>query len=310
MPDPSRTERPAHAVLLVGQSLELHRQPLAAALAGRAPAPLRARAGAQVHAGADALDLNAGVDGRADDLAWAAALLRPEHPGVPLFLDAADPATLAAALDACARAGVVGPLVANALPAEDVRAPGGAALVRAAAAYGADLVIAPRHLDRDGVAAPDALAESAREAVAAARTAGVSGWCYVDCLAYPPALDPVRARRSLALLRTLRGHDAAVPLVAVGNVGHGAPAELRGWLRVAYAAAAVGAGAGALLLPVEEPSVMAAVALARGARTPADADPVEGWLAVVAAAAAAGTRVPPAPPAEPALATAARLLFG
>jgi len=295
-------------MLLIGQSLELHRAPLRAALAARDPGPLLANARAQRTLGADALDLGAGVDGAALDLLWAAATLRVALPGVPLLLDAGRPAALASALDLCERDGVAGPLVANALPVDEARTTAGEALLRAAVRAQATLVLSPRALDDPKRAEADRLAEACREALAAARTAGFTRECYVDSLAYPPALDAARARRSLALLRLLRGTHGVVPLVAVGNVGHGAPHELRPALRLAYAAAACGAGAGALLLPVEQPGLVAAVRAASGASAPSGA--LETWARAVAEASATGARVPPAPQARPALAAAARLLFG
>lgn len=295
-------------MLLIGQSLELHRSPLAHALAAPDAGPLLANARAQRALGADALDLGAGVGGAALDLLWAAAVLRPAAPGVPLWLDAGRAAALATALDLCERDGVAGPFVANALPVDELRTTAGEALLRAAVRAQATLVLTPRALDDAKRAEADRLAEACREGLAGARTGGLTASCYVDALAYPPALDAARARRSLELLRLLRGTHGVVPLVAVGNVGHGAPHELRPALRVAYAAAACGAGAGALMLPVEQPGLVAAVRAASGASEPAGA--LETWACAVAEASATGARVPPPPHARPELAAAARLLFG
>ncbi|MDA1239825.1 MAG: dihydropteroate synthase, partial [Chloroflexi bacterium] len=65
---------------LVGQSLLLTRARIARAVAARDPAPLLARARRQVAAGADALDLNAGIEADPVALAWAAAAIRTALP--------------------------------------------------------------------------------------------------------------------------------------------------------------------------------------------------------------------------------------
>jgi len=297
-------------VLLVGQSLLLFRGRLARALAARDAAPLLAAARAQVEAGAEALDLNAGRHGRAGDLAWVAAALRPAQPGLPLWLDAATPEALAGALRECATARLPSILVANALAVGagplDVPA---LALLEACARTGAGLVVSPRDVDaRDMPATAHALAEAARAASRAARSAGVAGPVYLDALAWPPASDPARCARSLATLRLLRDAAEGVLLVAVGNVGHGLAPDAAREVRRLYAASAVAAGAGALILPVEDTATVRAVRLATGEAFPAD--PAESYLATVGAAVASGEQPHPPPAiAGPALRAAWRLLF-
>ncbi len=314
----------AAAPLLIGQSLELWRGPLAAAAAARNGAALEAAARAQLDAGARALDVNAGArDELAPELAWAAGALAVALPGVPLLLDCGDGRALAAALRAAAETaggerGEVGAeadarrrsrLVANALRPGDAAA---GALLDAAAASGAGLVLSPAELDGAARADPPpaeavALLLRARER---ARAAGVGGPLFADALAYPPAADAARCARSLATLRALAaagareaGRATLVPLVAVGNVGHGAPAELRPALRRLYAAAALGAGARALLLPVEDRALVDVVgALAplaapmgrRATRPPGGTAPAAElpWLRRVARAASSGHPLP------------------
>lgn len=295
--------------LLVGQSLELWRD-----AAARAPSRLEARrelersARRQLDAGAGALDLNAGSGGDlAAELGACAGLLAGAFPDVPLFLDCGDAGALAGALLAASQAAPdrAAPLVANSLRAGDR---GSESLLRAAAWAGAGLVISPR--DADGEGAPAAVAPllAGIEALGRrARQAGVRGPLFADALAYPPLGDPARCRRSLALLRALRDSSAGlVPLVAAGNVGHGAPGPLRRALRRLYAAAALGAGARALILPVEDRSLVALVRELTSARAPGSrpAAPIGGgparelpWLRRVARAAAAGGDLP-APPAR------------
>ena len=263
--------RPGSAPLLVGQSLELWRPPLAEALRRRDPAPLRDRAARQLAAGAHALDLNRGVGSGAapsaiaDDLAWAAAAIREAQPGVALWLDCADAAALAIAV-----ATVPPPVVANAAPLDG--SPRTRALLAAAAASGAGVVLSPApHESQEPEAEPapldlplHALLAAAEQARALLASAGLAD-AWFDCLAYPAATDAPRARRALALVHALAADSARTPrlcpLLAVGNVGHGAPPRLRPALRRRYAAAAAAAGA-ALILPVEDAELLAAIATA------------------------------------------------
>lgn len=297
-------------MLLIGQSLQFQREPDATILRERDAAALVARALAQRAAGAQALDLNAGVEGSAIDLEWAARTLRPALFAVPLFLDAGAPAALAVAFELCEREGVFRPLVANALPAETVTASDGQALLRAVARARAGLVISPR-LAADAADAGasavtvEVIVAAAAETAVSARAAGVNETLYLDALAYPALHDAARCRRSLAVLRAYRDLPGVERLVAVGNAGYGAPPALAAALRAVYAAAAAGAGATALLLPVAETATLRAVRLASGEAAPGDDG--ERWLAALAAAAATGALPPPAPAAY---AAAARLLFG
>ncbi|MCK9485314.1 MAG: hypothetical protein M0R73_01230 [Dehalococcoidia bacterium] len=298
-------------MLIVGQSLELHRRPLADALTARAAAPLVERAREQVEAGAQALDLNLGTQGWADDFRWAVGALRRGGVSAELWLDGASAAELAAALDGCALAGLPGPLVANALPAGAALGAAEGALLAAAARQGAGLVISPRMVDRGGVAGaePEWVVHEAVQAVERARGWGVPGPHYVDALAWPALLDVAGCRRSLDLLRRYRD---AIPyaerLAAVGNVSHGVGREVGAALRQVYAAAAAGAGASALILPVEERAALRAALLGAGEASPRDE--VEGYLVMVAQAQEAAVTPPPPPDGTPStLHEAWRLIF-
>ena len=311
----SRADPHAGPALLVGQSLELWRPPLLDALRRRDPQPLLARARRQLEAARTAgapvaLDLNLGTgldappERLARDLAWSATAIRERHPGVPLWLDCGSHEALAAALSRIAP-----PLVANAVFCDR---PGDRELLAAAATAGAGVVVSPAA--RDDAAAPaslDELLRAAEDARALLAEAGL-GEAWFDCLAYPPPAPPERA---LALVRTLAAEGDMAPrlrpLLAAGNVAHGARGPLRDALRALYAAAAAGAGVAALLAPLEQPSLHYAVAVAAGARPPRDA--AERWLLAVAAAATAAERPPPPDPAlaaaDPHLAEAWTRLF-
>lgn len=292
-------------MLLAGQSLQFRRGPLAGAWARDDRALVAAAARTQVEAGADAVDLNFGIDPPPEEIPWAVATVRAALPGAPLWLDCGRPATLTRALEACAADGDAGPLVANSLPAGGGVSATDEALLRAAVAAGAGLVVSPRRVDRDGVANGEVewVVHEASLAAERARGLGVRAPLYWDALAYPALLDPQGVRRSLALLRAYAGRDGVVPLAAVGNVAFGAPRAVALPLRVLYAAA-TGAGAGALILPVEDAACVRAVRLALGEAAPADAG--EAWLCAVAAWTRANDPLPPAPEEYR---EAARLLF-
>ena len=299
--------------LLVGQSLELWRPPLAGAVRARERAPLQARAARQLAAGADALDLNAGAGldrepaRLGDDLVWAAEAVRAAHPGVALWLDCGSHEALLRALPA-----VPAPVAVNAV---FLGTAGAAALLRAALERGAGVVLSPLSSDRGAPLSVEALIEVAVAAAAELAGHGAAA-AWLDCLAPPASSDRGRLERSLALARRLAREPAPAPrlrpLLAVGNVGHGAPGGARPALRAVYAAAATGAGAAALIAPLEQAALRAAVAVAGGARPPAGA--AERWLRDVAAAAATGAPLP-APgsalvDASPRLGTAWELLAG
>lgn len=293
-------------MLLVGQSLQFRRSALAGAFARDDRALVAESARAQVEAGAQALDLNFGIDPPPDEIPWAIAAARSAAPDVPLWIDAGRPAAITAALAVCARDGVPGPLVANSLPAGTGSSPADEALVAAAAAAGAGLVVSPRRVDRDGIANGEVewVMHEASLAADRALALGVTPPLFFDALAYPALLDPQGVRRSLALLRVYGRREDVVPLAAVGNVAYGAPRSVAVPLRVVYAAAATGAGARALILPVEDAACVRAVRLALGEVEPADAG--EAWLCAVAAWTRDNEVLPPAPEEYR---EAARLIF-
>lgn len=300
-------------MLLIDQSLQLFRDEFAGAVARRDPAPLVAHARARVEAGADALDVNSGVEGDAHTLLWALTHLRRALPSVSLVLDGPRPATLAVTLELCEREGVHGPLIVNALPVgadpTPEEASARAALLRATARARAGLVISPRLADGDDPKTDAAISRAALDAAVEVRDAGVGEAIYLDALAWPAASDAERARRSLRLLRGWRGVEGVIPLVAVDNVTAGLTGDARRALRRVYSAAAVGAGAEALILPVADRRVLDAVAAARSVGLPPFDAPAD-WLARVAAAAYEGRALPATPTPPPGLRAAAALLFG
>ena len=189
--------------------------------------------------------------------------MRAAHPGVALWLDCGSHEALLRALPA-----VPAPVAVNAV---FLGTAGAAALLRAALDRGAGVVLSPLSSDRGAPLSVEALIEVA--VAAAAELAGHSAAAaWLDCLAPPASSDRGRLERSLALARRLAREPAPAPrlrpLLAVGNVGHGAPGGARPALRAVYAAAATGAGAAALIAPLEQAALRAAVAVAGGAARP------------------------------------------
>jgi cobalamin-dependent methionine synthase I len=284
----------------------LRRAPLAGAVAAHDPAPLLARARRQLAAGAHALDLNAGRGdaGSAHALRWSAQLLRDDGITVPFFLDCGDATVLAEVL----LDPPPGPLVANAVALGADNDAAMHALLAACARAGAGVVFSPRAADAaDSFEAVHAAYVTAQHLVPAY---GIEQHCFFDCLAYPPAHDGARCLRSLQWLRALCAHadssTTITPLVAVGNVGFGIDIPVRAHLRRAYAACAVGAGAQALIAPVEDARLRAAVAVASGLRPPKDER--EHWWLALARAARSGASLPP-PTAGDALAQTVHALL-
>ena len=300
------------APLIVGQSLELWREPLAAALRRRDRQPLVARARRQLEAARAAglervaLDLNRGLGAGepparlANDLAWAAAAIRRAEPGVALWLDCGSHEALTAVL-----AEIPPPVTVNAVfPGH----PGARELLDAARTAGAGVVVSPAANAAGDLADLLRAASEARTLLAGASLA--EAW--FDCLAAPPPAPPGRALELVRALAASEERPRLRPLLAAGNVAHlaGATPPLREALRALYAASARGAGVAALIAPLEQPSLLAAVA-ASGAPP---ADPAARWLLAAAEAAASGE--PPSRPdaalasEQPELERARELLFG
>ncbi len=297
-------------MILIGQSLELSRARVLRPMRRREPGPVVDAVRRQVEAGAGVIDLNGGVHADADDLAWCARVIWDALPGVPLFMDTASPLLIAQTLEACRRTGIIGPLVANSFVADaagrfdaDTRT-----AVDAAILAGAGVVLSPHGADHRGAgdaASAAVIAAAGLRALQGARDAGVGGPWYLDALAFPPLSDAVRCARSLAVLRAWRTVEDAEALVAVGNVGYGAARPLAAALRAVYAAAATGAGARALILPVEEATTLRAVRIASAELEPATDEDL--WFAEVALAARLHQRPAGAPEGYE---EAARLVFG
>lgn len=295
-------------MLLIAQSQPLvHRAPGTPARDLDAPALLE-RAQAQVAASADAFDISGAAGADVEDIAWFTGVLRDAFPELPLFVDAGDDVRVGQALEVCEREGAGAPIIGNSIAVNETGrfTEEGRAALHVAARSGAGIVISPRLLDTpDEVADHEYIAYAAMRAAELVRAEGVTGTLYLDALAFPAGSDPVRCARSLSTLAGWKLVDHAEPLTAVSNVGYGAEPALASALRAVYAAAAIGRGARALILPVEDAATMLGVNIALGRQVVSNPD--EEWLLSVATSAERGV----APEAAPAAyAEAAALLFG
>ncbi|MSQ30226.1 MAG: hypothetical protein EXR68_07055 [Dehalococcoidia bacterium] len=196
----------------------------------------------QIAAGAEALDLNFGIDPPAAELPWVIAVARDAAPGVPLWIDAARPASISVALEACARDSIAEPFVVNSLAVGGETVATDEALLHAAASASASLVISPQRVGYDGPADGEVEHVLRETSLAADRALSieVSPPFFVDALVYPALHHPAGVRRSLALIRAYGRREDVVPLAVVGNIAFGAPRELASRLRAVYAAAATG----------------------------------------------------------------------
>lgn len=123
-----------------------------------------------------------------------------------------------------------------------------------------------------------------------AASAGLRGPVYLDCLTYPPASDLERCRRSLRWVAALRdsGPTGVAPLVAIGNLGHGASREECHAWQMTYVTMTMAAGARAMILPVEDAALVSLVRVLEGHAAPRTA--FEEWAVELCAG---GGDVPP-----------------
>lgn len=298
------------ALTVIGQSCTLWQGPLRAALLDGDAGPLLARAQTQLDAGADALDLNAGLgDGAASTalpadavLAAAAMALRAAGIAAPLALDCGDPRVIERVLIALAmRNAAPAAYIANAIEVDAAGRPATSeahALLAAAATRGAGIVISPRALLIDGADAGDATQERAAmcasHALAAAHAAGCTGPVYIDALAMPVTYDPAATAAVWSRVRGFATVAGVSPLLAVGNTTHGIDdPPRRAALRRLYAAIACGTGVRALIVPVEDRALMTMLRAFRSGSAPPDTE--QQWLATAAEASAAGASLPEPP---------------
>ncbi len=242
-------------MLLIGESLNATRKPVAAAILEHSDVFIRKLARAQVEAGAHLLDVNAGLGtgNEAENLAWLVRVVQDEV-SVPLSLDSADPEAIKAAM--AVHRGV--PLI-NSITAEPSRLGALLPIITSTKCRVVALCLGESgipetaeerlevgrflvgELERAGVAREDILVDPAVLAVASDSGAPV---VTLDTLSL--------VKRTIAEVQTL---------AAISNVGFGLPN--RSLLNSVFASLAVARGVDALLVDTRDNRVMSSIYAAR-----------------------------------------------
>jgi cobalamin-dependent methionine synthase I len=221
-------------MLIIGEKINGTRKQVNKAVLERDAQFIRNLALAQVEAGSDALDINAGTgaDREPDDIVW---LIHEVQQAVdkPLCLDSPNPAALAAGLVACKQTPII-----NSISAEEHRLAGVLPLV---AKFGCRVLA----LALDGNTIPptcEGRMAIVRRLFAETRKAGVpDGNMYVDPLAMSVATN---SNACLITLETMRSIKAEFPVahltMGLSNISFGLPA--RSLLNRAFLTLAMEAG--------------------------------------------------------------------
>lgn len=219
---------------IIGEKINGTRAAVAKAINGRDSAFIAALAAAQAEAGAHRIDVNAGTrpDREPDDLRWLAEVVQAAV-DLPLCLDSANPAALAAAL-AVTRT----PPLINSVSAE----PGRLDEVLPLARDNGCPVIALA-LDEAGIPADgEQRLAVIRRLLAATRAAGLpDSDVYVDPLVMAVSTAPQAGAVALSVIAAVRaGFPAAHLIAGLSNVSFGLPA--RHLVNRTFLALAVAAG--------------------------------------------------------------------
>lgn len=210
-----------------------------------------ADAAAQAEAGADYIDVNVGAPGVDEaDLLPRLVTAVAERTGLPVCVDSADPAALAAALDAYA----VPEAMVNSVTADDESMEPVLPLVAKAGC----MVIAMTK-DRDGIpSTPEGRLEKARKVLERAASFGIPPErVLVDCLTLPAAADSEAAGVTLTSISLIRGELGCPVVLGASNISFGMPE--RPLINAAFLCLAIREGLGAAIVNPLEPGLMLAV---------------------------------------------------
>ncbi len=210
-----------------------------------------ADAAAQAEAGADYIDVNVGAPG-VDEVGLLPRLVTEvaERTGLPVCIDSADPAALAAALEAYA----VPEAMVNSITADDESMDAVLPLVGKAGCY----VIAMTK-DREGIPpTPEDRLAKARKMVERAASFGIpSERVLVDCLTIPAATDGEAAAVTLASISLIREELGCPVVLGASNISFGMPE--RPAINAAFLCLAIRAGLNAAIVNPLEPGLVLAV---------------------------------------------------
>ncbi|MDM7998712.1 MAG: dihydropteroate synthase [Dehalococcoidia bacterium] len=240
-------------MLIVGESLNGTIPKVGEAIKAKDAEFVRKLALDQVEAGAQMLDVNAGVAGasEAEDLAWLVGLVQ-ETVSVPLLIDSADPAALEAAL-----AIHKGRPMINSISAEKHKLDSVLPLVASH-----DCSVVALCLGDEGIPqTPEARLKVARITVERAQAAGVKlEDIYVDPLTLGMCTSDKAAKITLETLRLIRQELPGVRIMCIAsNVSFGMPN--RRLLNRTFAAMAVAAAMGveAVMVDVRDKAMMSSL---------------------------------------------------
>ena len=200
----------------------------------------------QASAGADLLDVNAGLAGTGEAANLREIILRlQQSPDVPLVIDTVDPAALEQALTHYHGKALVNS-VNGAAASLDTVLP----LVKR---YGAAVV--GMTLDEQGV--PDKAEDRLRIAGRILDRALEEGIpkedVYIDCLVMAAATGPESAAETIRAVALIKEKLGLATILGISNISHGMPE--RSWLNKTYLAHAVAAGADLVFANPRDPDV-------------------------------------------------------
>ncbi len=206
---------------------------------------------AQAEAGADYIDVNVGAPG-VDEAGLLPRLVTAvaEQTGLPVCVDSADPAALAAALAAYD----VPEAMVNSVTADDESMETVLPLVGKAGCY----VIAMTK-DMGGIpATPGERLERARRIIERASAYGIPPQrVLVDCLTIPAATEPGAATVTLESISLIRKELGCPVVLGASNISFGMPE--RPVINAAFLCLAIEAGLGAAIVNPLEPGLVLAV---------------------------------------------------
>jgi 5-methyltetrahydrofolate--homocysteine methyltransferase len=236
---------------IIGEKINGTRRNVARAIEQREAAAIRDLAVRQAEAGAAWLDVNAGTRSSVepDDLVWLIETIQPVV-DIPLSLDSANPAAVAAALQVVERTPMI-----NSISGEPQRLKGMLPLV---AEHGC-FVIA---LAMDGAGIPETCEgrlKVARELMAETRARGVpDDHVYLDPLAMTLATKTESALVTLDTIRAMRQEFPQAHLtMGLSNISFGLPA--RSYINRAFLSLALAAGLDSAILDPLDREMMAAL---------------------------------------------------
>jgi 5-methyltetrahydrofolate--homocysteine methyltransferase len=206
-------------MILVGEIINTTKKSIQVAVKNRDAKFIRDTARAQVDAGANCIDLNAGTLGEeeSDSLVWLVETVQSEL-DTPLCLDSPNPAALEAALPVCKSRPLLNSITAEKDRFEQV--------VRLVTKYGTQVVALC--MDERGI--PDTAAQRVEVATEICRRLVAHGISrsdiFIDPLVKPVGVSGNAALEVIDAVRAIRAQDSEVHFISgVSNVSFGLPAR-------------------------------------------------------------------------------------